>query len=147
MDKSSSPNRVVELHGVVTTGDKKAQEFLSLSGYTDQFIQKLGYEPYPGTLNLELGDKSVTKRSELKELEPILIEEWDDGGDTYGGVLCYPGEIATEGMDAPFEECHLIVPKRTTHEKTIVEVIASRNLRNELDVEDGDSLTVRAWSG
>lgn len=141
-----SSDDALELRGAVTSGDRKARNYLSMPGYTEQFVERLGYEPFPGTLNLELTEESVSTRSKLDELDPILIQEWSDDDRTYGAVLCYPAEIGDEADGALFTPCHLIVPKRTDHEDKIIEVIAPENLRDVLGVSDQDALVVNVWS-
>ena len=50
--------------------------YMSLKGYKKQFKEKLGYEPFPGTLNLKLEDKIyMDKKKEMIKLS-IYIYSW-----------------------------------------------------------------------
>ena len=54
----------MEINGTVTTGLGKAAYFLGQDFYKDQFHHKLGFIPYPGTLNIIVEDEDIT----IKEL-------------------------------------------------------------------------------
>ena len=88
MDKTTLP-----LIGTITTGMGDAKKFLSLTGYLDQFRSLLGYEPFPGTLNITLNASSTQLKSNLLDLVPLLIHEWTDGDRTYGPATCYSATI------------------------------------------------------
>src|SRR5574337_1213272 len=50
------------LSGKVITGLGEGQYYISLDGYRMQFIEKLGFDPYPGTLNIRLDPPSIELR-------------------------------------------------------------------------------------
>ena len=56
--------------GIVTSGLGKGVVFMSMDYYKSNVKEKLGFNPYPGTLNLRL-DKNV--RESLKKIKPIRI--------------------------------------------------------------------------
>lgn len=125
----------VELRGTVVSGMGEGEYYISQEGYMTQFREKLGYEPFPGTLNLELTDESARKRSALKNAEGILIEEWENEERTFGAATCYPADI--QGVEG-----HVIYPHRTHYPDQMLELIAPVKLIDELDLEDGDTLEV-----
>ncbi|WP_049927275.1 DUF120 domain-containing protein [Halopiger goleimassiliensis] len=131
----------VELEGVVTSGMGEGRHYISLPGYKRQFEDRLGYEPFPGTLNVELRDESVRRRSAVSSLEPVPIDGWEDEERTYGPAVCYPATIETAD-DAVYEGAHTIAPERTHHDDDQLEVIAPVKLRDELGLEDDDHVTV-----
>ena len=131
----------VELDGNVTGGMGEGRHYISLSGYMEQFRTRLGYEPFPGTLNVSLTAESVRARTALGALTPIKINGWEDDERTYGPAFCYPATVETEGRE--YERAHVITPERTHHDEDQLEVIAPVKLRAELNLEDGDALTVR----
>lgn len=55
----------IEYSGSVSTGMGDGQWFVSLDGYAKQFRERLGYELFPGTLNVELNETSVRRRPAL----------------------------------------------------------------------------------
>jgi riboflavin kinase len=131
----------VELSGTVTGGMGEGKHYISLSGYMEQFIDRLGYEPYPGTLNVELSTESVRARSAMDALAPVSIDAWEDGDRTYGPAVCYPAAVETTDGES-YEPVHVIAPERTHHDEDQLELIAETKLRDELGLEDGDHVTV-----
>ncbi len=134
---------VVELIGHVTGGMGEGRHYITLGGYMEQFVTKLGYEPFPGTLNLELTEQSIRRRPGLESTHAIHIEGWADEQRTYGPATCYPAVIEGD-HGATVESVHVIEPVRTHHDESNLEVIAPVKLRDELTLTDGDRLTVIA---
>ena len=131
----------VDLTGTVTSGMGEGRHYISLPGYMAQFEDRLGYEPFLGTLNVELTDESVRARSAMEALDPVPIDGWEDDDRTYGPAVCYPAVVETQD-GAVYEGAHTIAPERTHHDEDQLEVIAPIKLRDELGLEDGDHVTV-----
>ncbi len=133
---------IVEFVGHVTGGMGEGRHYITLSGYHEQFVERLGYEPFPGTLNLELTEQSIARRASLEAVPSIPIDGWADEERTYGPATCYPAVI--EGPhDDRVDPAHVIVPDRTHHDESSLEVIAPVKLRDELDLADSDRVLVR----
>jgi len=134
----------VALLGAVTSGMGEGRHYITLPGYMEQFRERLGYEPFPGTLNAELTDASMRRRGALEAMDPIPIDGWEDEERTYGPAVCYPATVARSGEgDAPaYPDAHVIAPERTHHDEGQLEVIAPDKLRDELDLEDDDHVTI-----
>ena len=130
----------VTLQGTVTTGMGEGRHYISLPGYMEQFIDRLGYEPFAGTLNLELEEESVRERGRMDALDPVRIDGWEDEERTYGPAFCWPATIEAGG--GRYEQVHVIAPERTHHGDDQLEVIAPDRLRDELGLEDGESIAV-----
>jgi riboflavin kinase len=132
----------VALEGTVTSGMGEGRHYITLSGYMSQFRERLGYEPFPGTLNVELSEESTRIRGELDALESGVtrIEGWEDDDRTFGPATCYAVRIEADG--ATYDGAHVIVPDRTHHDTSQIELIAPVKLREKLELSDGDSLTV-----
>jgi riboflavin kinase len=131
----------VTLHGTVTTGMGEGRHYISLPGYMEQFTDRLGYEPFAGTLNVDLDEGSVRERGRMDALDPVRIDGWEDDERTYGPAFCWPATIEVDGDR--YETAHVIAPERTHHEDDQLEVIAPDRLRDELDLEDGESVAVQ----
>ncbi len=129
------------LSGTVTTGMGEGKHYISLPGYERQFESKLGYTPFPGTLNLELDEASVRARGELAAQASVPIDSWEDGDRTFGAATCYPARMTAENRE--YEPVHVIVPDRTHHDEANIEVIAPENLREQLEVADDDTVSVQ----
>ena len=131
----------VELEGTVTSGMGEGRHYISLSGYMEQFADRLGYEPFPGTLNVDLDEESVRARSAMSSLSGVPIDSWEDDERTFGPATCYAATVAYDTDVAA--ETHIIVPERTHHDETQLEIIAPVKLREELALDDGDIVSVR----
>jgi riboflavin kinase len=131
----------VELTGHVTTGMGEGRHYITLEGYMEQFVEKLGYEPFPGTLNVDLTEASIRRRSALSSQDAVYIEGWEDDDRTYGPAHCYPATVSADGDS--YEGVHVIVPERTHHDEDQVELIAPDKLRDELGLDDEDRIRVR----
>lgn len=131
----------ITLVGHVTSGMGRGRHFITLPGYDTQFRDRLGYQPYPGTLNVELTTDTATKRTALETLEAIPIDSWEDDGNTYGAATAYPATIEPPNAQA-YTRAHLLVPDRTDHAPTHVELIAPDHLRDHLDLADNDQVTI-----
>jgi riboflavin kinase len=132
----------VELAGAVTSGMGEGRHYISLPGYMRQFEEKLGYEPFLGTLNVDLVEESVRARGRLTSYEPVTIDGWEDDERTYGPAYCYPASVENESGDR-FEEVHVITPERTHHGEDQLELIAPVKLREALGLDDDSEVTVR----
>ena len=131
----------VELAGAVTGGMGEGRHYISLPGYMEQFRDRLGYEPFPGTLNVDLFEDSVRRRGALASVEPVAIDGWEDEDRTYGPAVCYPATIEAVDGEA-YEDAHVIAPERTHHDEDQLEVIAPDQLREVRGLDDGDTVTV-----
>ena len=89
MEKTSPPS--VTLEGTVFTGVGEGAYYIAKEHYRKQFQQKLGFDPYPGTLNLKLtSDYDIKTRTELETYPAIEVEGFRNEDRTFGLVKCYP---------------------------------------------------------
>ena len=58
----SDQNKSYSLSGTVVSGIGEGKYYMSLPAYKQQFKVVLGFEPYPGTLNIRLSPSSITVR-------------------------------------------------------------------------------------
>ncbi len=112
------------IKGKVTTGFGKGSHFLPL--YNALFEEKLGFSCYPGTLNL-----LVEKIPTFLSFKAIRLQP----NSTVGIVDCYPVKINKEIKGA------IVIPMKTRHAATIVEVVAPVCLRDYFKLHDGDEVT------
>ncbi|VVB95910.1 Riboflavin kinase [uncultured archaeon] len=121
------------LSGKVVTGLGEGQYYISLEGYRKQFREKLGFDPYPGTLNVKLDAKSIELRKRITG--HIRISGFTDENRTFGKGSCFNVRISdVKGA--------VITPERTHYPEDIIEIIAPVNLRNHLDIRDGSAVQV-----
>lgn len=121
------------LRGKVITGLGEGQYYISLDGYRKQFIEKLGFVPYPGTLNIKLDTPSIGIRKGISG--DISISGFMTDNRTFGSGSCF--NIMIKDIKGA-----VIVPERTHYPEDIIEIIAPVNLRESLDVKDGSIVEV-----
>jgi len=127
----------ITLEGVIFTGLGEGAYYISKERYTKQFIEKLGFEPYPGTLNLKLTtDYDIKTRSELEAYPAIEIEGFKNEDRTFGSVKCYPATIENRVKGA------LILALRSHYDASVIEIIAPVFLRKHLKLKDGHKVKV-----
>ena len=121
---------MMKLSGVLTTGLGEGAFFMSMGHYRNEIRQKLGFDAYPGTLNIKTNGKVS-----FGGLSKIRIEGYTSNEKKFGGAICYRAKLKNiEGA--------IIVPDLTKHDKKIIEFIAPVYLRSELKLEDGDEITI-----
>jgi riboflavin kinase len=127
----------VTLEGTVFTGLGEGAYYISKEQYRKQFIEKLGFDPYPGTLNLKLTTDYDTKtRAELEAYPAIEIEGFVNENRTFGSVKCYPVTIENKERGA------LILALRSHYDASVLEIISPVPLRKHLKLKDGHKVKV-----
>ena len=127
----------ITLEGTVFTGLGEGAYYVTRDQYRKQFIEKLGFDPYPGTLNLKLTtDYDVKTRSELEAYPAIEIQGFKNENRTYGPVKCYPVIIENKVKGA------LITALRSHYDESVIEIIAPVFLRKKLNLKDGHKVKV-----
>jgi len=127
----------ITLEGVVFTGLGEGAYYIALERYRKQFMEKLGFDPYPGTLNLKLvTDYDVKARSELEAYPAIEVEGFKNENRTFGHVKCYPVIVENKVKGA------LISALRSHYDSSVIEVIAPIFLRKYLKLKDGHKVKV-----
>lgn len=123
--------------GKVFSGLGEGAYYISLSGYKKQFKSKLGFEPYPGTLNLRLHTAVDRKiRRDLSTSRGIHIDGFKDGKRSYGGAECFRSLINGKAKSA------VLVIERTIHDDSVMELIAPVCIRDQFRLKDGDTVDV-----
>lgn len=120
----------MELKGIVTTGLGKAAYFLGQDFYKNQFMDKCGFTPFPGTLNLIVDEEKLDDIRLMKNSCKNVIKP-DEG---FGGVKYIKATLNEEIVGA------IVFPDKTTHTENYLEFISKDKLRDKYGFEDGDVL-------
>ena len=107
----------MKIDGTVTTGLGKAAYFLSQDFYVNNFKKNCGFRPYPGTLNVIVPEEYLPQINKVKNECKNIIK---------------PDEVTGA----------IVFPAKTTHEENYLEFIAKDKLRDKLNLEDGDTVSV-----
>jgi riboflavin kinase len=123
------------LEGAVIDGLGEGRYYVSNPGYHDQFVEKLGFEPYPGTLNLRLTPATIPIRSKIDALDWIEVEGFVADNRTFGGARCLPCSVG--GQPGA-----IVMPGRSHYPEDIIEIISPVELRRIQHLETGSIVVV-----
>ena len=127
----------VTLEGILFSGLGEGAYYVTKEGYRKQFMEKLGFDPYPGTLNLKLTTEyDVKTMSELEAYPAIEIQGFKNESRTFGSVKCYPAIINNKEKGA------VVYALRSHYNTSVLEIIAPVFLRGRLKLKDGNKVKV-----
>ena len=126
-------NRVL-FKGKAVSGIGEGRYYTEQDGYVEKFKEKLGFVPYPGTLNVEIEYVERNKLRLLKDHRAINIEEFKTKNRTFGGVRCFRAKI--NDIDGA-----IVLPLRS-HYSNILEFISKDFLRGNLNLKDGEGVNI-----
>ena len=123
---------MIVLSGIVASGVGQGAYFMGLAWVSGAVRGALGFDPYPGTLNVRLAD-------------PEVLERWRGVSKQRALILAPPAPEACGGRLVPVTLARdiaaaVIVPDVTRYGDDVLEVIAPVHLRSRLGLEDGDVL-------
>src|SRR5437879_778914 len=136
-----APRAEVEINAVVFSGLSEGAYYMGMEGYRKQFRSKLGFDPFPGTLNLRVRNEELGARRELDGNPLVEIEGFANKTRTYGAGKGYRAIMNGEVQGA------VIVPVRAHYGEDVIEVISPEKLRTRFNLKDGDSVNIRVIFG
>jgi len=125
--KKLSPK--LSIRGKVVSGAREASFFTDLPWVKKACWEKLGFLPYPGTLNCEVSSDDLPLIRKIKEASPINFVSPEPNFCDAKVIKISLGE--TKGA--------LVFPAASSHihRENVLEIIAPVCLRNELNLNDG----------
>ena len=124
----------IQFKGQAVSGMGEGRYYTEQRGYVDQFQEKLGFVPFPGTLNVEIKHIERNKLRLLKNQKAIIIDEFRTKNRSFGNVRCFRAEI--NGIEGA-----IVLPLRS-HYSNILEFISPHRLRDTLQLKDGDDVNI-----
>ena len=125
----------ITIQGVVTSGLGEGKYYVTQKGYMDQFMDKLWFKPFEGTLNISISGGELNKLQLVRSLDGIPISGFETEGRTFGNGKCFLCDI--QGV-----ECAIMQPNRS-HYENVLEIISKYYLRDKLELKDGDVVEIR----
>ncbi|MFQ6095418.1 MAG: DUF120 domain-containing protein [Candidatus Bathyarchaeia archaeon] len=130
----------VTFEGVVFTGLGEGAYYVTREPYRRQFIEKLGFDPYPGTLNLRLtSEYDIKTRAELEAYPAIEISGFKNEDRSYGRVRCFHAFVNNKEKGA------VVCALRSLYNKSVIEIISPVYLRGRLKLKDGNKVKVEVF--
>ena len=120
--------------GNIICGVRQGAFFTQLEWFQEQCDEKLGFKPYPGTLNLEISGEYLPIIKSLNREEGIELISPDPKFCNAKAFSVSLGEISGA----------IIMPdeKVRVHAKNIIEIVAPLKIKAALNVADGDLISV-----
>ena len=126
--KSSTSDYII-IKGRITEGLKESSFFTHLPWVREQFIAKLGIDPYPGTLNLDIIDADdVEKLEEIKKRKGIEIVPAEP---RFCSAKCFHVLVCGKIKGA------IIIPQVPDYPESKLEIISSERIRDVLSLNVG----------
>jgi catechol 2,3-dioxygenase-like lactoylglutathione lyase family enzyme len=128
--------RLGKIHGCVATGVGRGSHFTRLDWARREFVDKLGIDPFPGTINLIVDDlESMSVWDQLRNAPGVRINNPGSGPNDYN-ARCY--KVSINGRVA----AAIVFPEIRDYSTNKIEIIAEIGVREALGVDDGDPLTL-----
>lgn len=134
-NRSGGPQR---FEGSVFSGLGRGREFLALEWVQRELRQKLCLIPFPGTLNLRVAPEV---RNSLYAQRDAFYKIADPSFPSCPGFL---KEVILRANGRTCPSAYLILPEVTMYNDAL-EIISAYNLRQKLDLKDGDAVQVEEF--
>ncbi|MCX6767300.1 MAG: DUF120 domain-containing protein [Candidatus Micrarchaeota archaeon] len=133
--------RAIRMEGTVVRGFGDGAYYMARKEYVKQFKAKLGFVPFPGTLNLRLkGAEDVAEKMRLAAGGGVKIHGFTEGGRAFGDATCYPAAIVSKKGRV---QGAVIMPHRSHYGAEILEFITPLDLK-KIGVRNGARVTITA---
>ena len=124
----------LEITGKIVSGAGEGAYFTQIDWVQQQCNAKLGFLPYPGTLNLEVAPDDLPIIASLDQIKGVDLLSPDP---KFCNAKAFP--VRLDKINGA-----IIVPEEKVriHAENIIEIIAPLNIKVTLNVNDGVSLNV-----
>ena len=126
--------RHLEITGKIISGAGEGAYFTQIDWVQQQCDEKLGFKPYPGTLNLEVASDDLPKIATLEQKKGVELISPDPKFCNAKAFSVALGKI-NGAIIVPEEKVRI-------HAGNIIEIIAPVSIKASLNVKDNDSISV-----
>ncbi len=118
------------LSGIIVSGAGEAAYFTQLDWVRKQCAEKLHFQPYPGTLNIQVDENCLALLEDIQQKPALDLPSPDP-------AFC---NARTRPASLNAQLVAIIIPEEAVniHGRNILEVIAPVNLKETLSLRDGD---------
>jgi riboflavin kinase len=131
---------MLNFRGTVISGLKKAGTFMQKEVYQKQYLKKLGFVPYNGTLNVKLNEDIEINLKEKYENQLKII----NGNETLGDVYFLNAELSDLSKKHS-QKGAILFPTKTVHKLDTIEFIAEKNLRENMNLKDNTEVIITIY--
>jgi CTP-dependent riboflavin kinase len=126
--------------GIIFSDLGQASSFMALEWVQDLLMQRLGYHPFPATLNVrpKAAEDARTWQRVQSELAGTPLTP---ASDSHCGAKLFRVEIQAPGSTAKIGGA-ILLPEVEDYPNDKIEIVAPMRLKDHLGVGDGDQLVV-----
>ena len=136
-----SGSRDILVKGVVFSDLGQAGAFLGLGWVRDAIKERVGFDPYPGTLNVRAGGADLTRWEQVRRHGGKIVLPSPDPA--FCNAFLFTGSLeGWESQSESRERIAVVVPEVKEYPADKLEIIAAVSLKQTRSVRDGDELTV-----
>lgn len=136
-DEPRSTPMQIQLSGTVVSGRGEGSFYMTRKEYLKQFQSKIGYIPFPGTLNIKIDSKfSSNLLEDIEIFEGYKIKGFSNEKRSFGWIKCFDAKLDNS------ISCHVIQLEKTHHDLSVIELISKHNIRMSSNLLDGSIVNV-----
>ncbi len=124
-----------DIVGRVFSGRGEGKKYVELPWVRQQIKETLGFDPFPGTLNLRLDTQNVKRMVQLEKNATLRLCH----SEGYCAGLLFKASVG--GV-----LCGVVIPQVEKYPDDELEVVAEVDLRRELHLSDGDTILLTVFS-
>ncbi len=134
-------SRDILVKGVVFSDLGQAGAFLGIDWVREGVRERVGFDPYPGTLNVRASGADLNRWEQVRQHGGRVVLPSPDPA--FCNAFLFTGSL--EGWDSQpgsRERIAVVVPEVEEYPADKLEIIAAVSLKQARSVRDGDQLTV-----
>ena len=134
--KLNGISNLIKLRGKVTSGLGESGFFTEIPWVRKQFVDKLGINPHPGTLNIAVLAEDRERLSAIREAKGIEIVPEEVN---FCAANSFPALVSGKVRGA------VIIPLVPNYPPAQLEIISPENIKQSLSLKDGDLVEVEVY--
>lgn len=124
----------MKITGKIVKGVGESAGFMSIPWVSKQMREKLGFQPYGGTLNVLVEDSDIQRSLKVH------------GGDRLRSEAAgFCDALIFRGMIAGRYNCGVVLPLVPNYDEFLLEILAPVHLKDSLGLKDGDEVTLELY--
>ena len=136
-----SSSRDILVKGVVFSDLGRAGAFLGVDWVRDAIRERVGFDPFPGTLNVRARGADLTRWEQVRNHGGKIVLSSPDPA--FCNAFLFTGSLeGWESQPESHERIAVVVPEVKEYPADKLEIIAAVSLKQTRSVRDGDELTV-----
>jgi CTP-dependent riboflavin kinase len=124
----------MRITGKIVKGIGESASFLSIPWVSRQMREKLGFQPYEGTLNVSVEDPGIQRALRAHEGDRLCSE-----------AAGFCDAFIFRGMIEDKYQCGIVLPLVPNYDECLIEILAPVHLKDSLGLSDGDTITLELY--